>query len=74
MNNSVRNFSAMNPEEEHDKTSGKQYPTITNQYFVVSAQHFVLSAQRTVTQKRTKGKSMTHAWYILWLAKRSILG
>ena len=67
MNNSVRNFSVMNPGEEHDKTSGKQYPTITNQ-------HFVLSAQRTVTQKRTKGKSMTHALYILWLVKRSILG
>ena len=63
-NNSVINFSAMNPgpfgnAEEHDKAGRKPYCIIANQ-------HLALTAKRTGTRRRTKVfTSIMHVLYVL---------
>ena len=70
---STKNFSAMNPVvtenagEKHDTSRGKPYHAIENHYFA-------LSVKRTWNIKEDKSKSMICALYVLWLAKRHVLG
>jgi len=65
MNNSVKNFSAMNP-CHFRKGSGKLFRVITNQ-------HLALSMKRTGT-KENKDSNIMLAMWLLQLAKGNISG